>query len=104
MLKSDIVEESGVYRVQHQLDDEEQCLYCHCLLTPENACVLEITSNDYEDSKAFCKICTTVLLRNMNKTIADGNGIEVCFNCAVPHKYCKCSAKKIDRKLRRKMR
>ena len=104
MLKSDIVEESGVYRVQHQLDDDELCLYCNCVLTPENTCVFEITSNDYEDSKPFCKICATVLLQDMNRTIADSNGIELCFNCAVPHKMCKCSAKKIDRKLRRKMR
>ena len=104
LLKSDIVEIDGKYHIEYELSDDEQCLYCHCVLTPENTCVFDVTSNDYEDSKPFCKICTTALLRDMNRTIADGTGIELCFNCAVPHKYCKCSAKKIDRKLRRKMR
>ena len=104
-MKSNIVQESkGNWHVQYELEDYELCLYCNCMLTNDNTCVLEITSNEYEDTKPFCKPCTAILLRDMNIKIAQGNGIAVCFSCGIPKYSCKCNSKKIDYNIRKKLK
>ena len=90
----------GEYSIQHELDDDDQCLYCNMLLTEENAVVFDVSANDYQDTKAFCKPCMTILLKQMNITVCDGNGIPVCHNCGLPLKReCTC---KFDTKKKQK--
>ena len=82
-MESNIVMSKGKYTIEHTLNDD-QCFYCNMNLTTENTVVFDLCSNDYEDTKLFCKPCTTILLKQMNITICDGNGIKVCHNCGLP--------------------
>ena len=100
-MESNIVMSKGEYKIEINLDDDDQCLYCNLMLTEENTVVFDVFSqNDYQDTKAFCKPCGSILLKQMNITIADGNGIRVCHNCGLPKKKeCKC---KFDTKRKQK--
>ena len=99
-MESNIVMSKGEYKIEIALDDDDQCLYCNLMLTEENAVVLDLCSNDYVDTKLFCKPCCSLLLKQMNITIADGNGIQVCHGCGLPKKKeCKC---KFDTKRKQK--
>lgn len=96
-MESNIVMSKGEYRIQHEIDEDDQCLYCNMNLTEKNAVVFDVSSNDYQDTKAFCKPCMTILLKQMNITVCDGNGIKVCHNCGLPKKkecICKFDTKK----------
>ena len=100
-VKTDIVETEGAYRVQHTLDND-YCGYCNIILTPEISVVFDVCSNDYEDTKVYCKPCARIFLKDINMRICEGNGIRVCYVCGLPKKKgCKC---KFDTKLKKQMK
>jgi len=47
-MESNIVMSKGEYRIQHEIDEDDQCLYCNMNLTEENAVVFDVSSNDYQ--------------------------------------------------------
>ena len=101
-MQSNIVEKEGAYRVQHVLEDDDYCGYCNLILTPEISVVFDVVSNDYEDTKVYCKNCARIFLKDINMRICEGNGIPVCHACGKPKKKeCKCN---IDYNLRKKLK
>jgi hypothetical protein len=104
-MDSDIIEKDGNYSILHTLDENDFCLYCNNQLTEQNEAIFEIISDDYSDIKIYCKPCAAIFLRDMNLRVAEENGLKgICFTCGTPNKECKCNAKTIDYKLRKKLK
>ena len=104
-MESEIIKVDGKQILEHRvLDGVDFCPYCNNQLTEQNVVVFDITSDEFVDTKAYCKICASQFLRQINLKVAEANDVVVCFTCANPKKECRCNAKKIDYKLRKTLK
>mgnify|MGYP000084728980 FL=1 len=101
-MQSNIVKKEGEYKVEHVLDDDDFCGWCQITVNEKNSVVFDVCSNDFEDTKVYCKACASIFLKDFNIKICESWSIPVCHACGKPKKKeCKCS---IGYNLRKKLK
>ena len=90
-------------RIGYEMEDDDFCNYCNIKLTDQNVVIFNYCSNETDETIIYCKPCSAILRRDMNLRTGYANGIAMCVMCSIPTKQCKCNAKKMDLKLRKKL-
>ena len=97
------ITEKNEVRIGYEMEEDDFCNYCNIKLTDQNVVIFNYCSNETDETIIYCKPCSAILRRDMNLRTGNANGITMCFYCAIPKKQCKCNAKKMDLKLRKKL-
>ena len=97
------INEKNQVRLGFDIEDTDFCNYCNLKLTNQNVVIFNFCSNDVDDTITYCKPCAAILRGDMNIKTGESNGISMCYMCKMPKDECKCNAKQIDYKTRKKL-
>ena len=97
------INEKNEVRIGYEMEEEDYCNYCNMKLTDQNVVIFNYCSNETDETILYCKPCSAIFRRDMNLRTGHANGIVMCYMCSIPKNQCKCNAKKINLKLRKKL-
>mgnify|MGYP001591802573 FL=1 len=98
------VNKKNQVRIGYEMEDTDFCNYCNIKLTNHNVCIMNMCSDETDETLLYCKPCLAIFRRDMNLRTGHANGITMCVMCGIPKNECKCNAKKISYNLRKKMK
>ena len=99
------INEKNQVHLGFEMEEEDYCNYCSITkLTNENVVIFNFCDNSGVDENiTYCKPCAAILRGDMNIKTGESNGISMCYMCKMPKDECKCNAKQIDYKTRKKL-
>ena len=97
------ITEKNEVRIGYEMEEDDFCNYCNIKLTNHSVCIMNMCSDETDETILYCKPCLAIFRRDMNLRTGHANGITMCVMCGIPKKECKCNAKKMDLKLRKKL-